>query len=415
MNIWRAANIAWCFLSVPRIASSLLLAPLILGLFVTGSSLVLSFAVRTAPNSETVEPGRRVPRNPVKGLLGVRAPKELSVCYHSEESCQVDRLDIVARPDVLEQVSLAQLRDDFDGDFRRLHVCTNCDSEIELVHRNGKLAVLLKSLHAVMMWESGAFHRLQKQKAQLHEQSGNDDFEVFEAGQFWLFGGKNLPFNASHLGLAAVWILNISLSCLVLAWLGIKSHGRVINYFARNDALQPLIVSLGLKEFYGSIWILTLARVAVFGGFYLVAMYQARWVMGFSAFYETVFRGDILFLVGWLFVLFLQFTTIAMLVSLAEISRDTRATISLVYFPLLTILIGLFVWLGTLTVDSLQLAALREFLLAMPLVSLMPHFLTPIFPCETWVLVMNIFASLIFLLVITRRNTMVFGYSAHLL
>lgn len=200
-----------------------------------------------------------------------------------------------------------------------------------------------------------------------------------------------------------------------MAWLGIKSHGKVINYFARNDALQPLIASLGLREFYGAIWILTLVRVAVFAGFYLVAMYQARPVMGFDLLFETVFRSDFLFLLGWLFVLFLQFAIIAMLVSLAEISRDARATIFLVYSPLLTILIGLFVGLGTLTVDSLQLSALREFLLAMPLVSLMPHFLTPIVPCETYVLVMNIFASVIFLLVITRRNTMVFGYSAHLL
>jgi hypothetical protein len=161
------------------------------------------------------------------------------------------------------------------------------------------------------------------------------------------------------------------------------------------------------------LWLITLIRVIAF----FLAAVPATLVIfakeGSEIAWEGLFQKDIWHITLWLIALATSFGLAALISSIADLKhRHSLLSFMYTYLPMLIAFIGSFIWLVTFLMPGNEAAIIRSIVTALPIVSMGPMLLAPIFQPNIIVLAVNSLLCVLFLTFLAKAN--VRWFAAHL-
>jgi hypothetical protein len=207
--------------------------------------------------------------------------------------------------------------------------------------------------------------------------------------------GLYAPTPLSEINATIIGILNIASLIIIGAWLAMKSHRKVLDYFAASGSLLPLVAASGF-----------LMSSVPFS-------YSVFTSMATKHTKTFAFGGDGAAFGLWLIAMTAMFSLAGTIASISEL-RTKYSPLSFVYryIPFFLCVVGGSVWGMTLLFDSSSAVTTRDLIAAFPLVGIVPVLLAPIFVPSDNVLVVQSILSVTALVFAIRANTKWFG--AHL-
>ena len=432
-------RVAIALMRVPRLFAALFLFPLLVSFI-----LVICQATVTVSLLNVVDtyesPSNRVKMQHREGafvrakLLGSGGPlPPITVCKWEAESrspsvspigsiteqppsspsgCSLDRYDVVLRVDDPASFDATPYRDRLTGKFLKLHVCRSCRSDIIITPTTNPVKAHLFSVWGLILLS------IARRSEQAELLAATPDADPLSSGaklgkEILNLPGLYAPTPLSEMNATIIGILNIASLIIIAAWLAMKSHRKVLDYFASSGSLLPLVAASGRSIFYGALWVLTGARVACF----LISSVP----FSYSVFTSMTTKHAKIFAFGentaafglWLIAMTAMFSLAATIASISEL-RTKYSPLSFIYryIPLFLCVLGGSVWGITLLFDSSGAVTARDIIAAFPLVGIVPVLLAPIFVPSDNVLVVQSILSVTALVFAIRANTKWFG--AHL-
>jgi hypothetical protein len=187
----------------------------------------------------------------------------------------------------------------------------------------------------------------------------------------------------------------------------------VLDYFARNGALLPMVAATGKHSFYDAIWLLTVFRVGAF----LLAAVPAT-LLVFTGLTEdqpipSFFGEDRLFPYAWMVAIGLSFALATLIASIADLKhRHHFLSFLYLYLPIAVCAISAVGWGLTFLVDSPAFGYVRNIAAALPIVGMAPVLVSPLFQPSIWVLVAHALLTLGLIWLFLKRNA--HWFAAHL-
>lgn len=419
-----------CLIRIPRLFATLFLFPLLVSfLLVLFQATATISLINVADSYES--PTKRVHQSRQEGmfirgkLLGASGSlPPITVCRwetdaggaeHAPTSpagCPLERYDVVLRVDEPASFDPTPYQKRLDGKFLRLHVCRECRSDIIITPTGKPVAAHLFSVQGLILLSMAR----RTEQAELLANTPDADPETPGAklGKDILnLPGLYAPTPVSDIHATLIGILNVASLVIIAAWLAMKSHRKVLDYFAASGALLPLVAASGRAIFYGALWVLTGGRVLCFllssapFCYYVFSSVTAKHENTFT------FAGNAAAFSLWLIALTAMFSLAATIASISEL-RTRYSPLSFVYryIPMVLCGVGAAVWAGTLLMSSPEAVSIRDTIAALPLVGMVPVLLAPIFVPSDNVLVLQSILSVAALVFAVRVNTRWFG--AHL-
>jgi len=200
---------------------------------------------------------------------------------------------------------------------------------------------------------------------------------------------------------------------IISLWLALKAHRKVLDYFARNGALLPMVAATGKGVFYAAIWILTLTRVAAFvcaavpiTFFGLTGLLSDRQL-------DQMIKINSPEFVLWVLALLASLSLATLIASIADLKhRHQFFSIGYRYVPLFFCLAGGFVWTGSFLFDGPFFGYFRALLSALPIVGAASILVAPVMQPQLSVLVVHLLLTSVLLVVALKRNAR--WFAAHL-
>ncbi len=425
----KSLKLTWHLIRIPRLFCSLILFPLVLSLGVvviqlSASGVFLSYLSnsKTTRMKANLEAPRTQSNWLRKMLIQGDFQNDVTVCHWQYESdgtpiqpsedCGLDRYDVVVHPEVLDRVPLETYTKMLTGSFARLHVCGGCVSDI-IISTNGKEnRVDFRSLLALSLFKAVEFtkdYRTNYLKAVKNMQS----FENSVGKRYLVLSGFIRPTAIDTLATSFVIVMNISLFVITSLWLALRSHRKVLDYFAHSGALLPMVAANGKYTFYSTIWLLTILRVLGFAaaalplGFIVLAGVIRQDIT------EFFFHGEAIQFWIWIVSIVASMTLTTLIASLAELqSRHSLLSFTYKLYPALVCFAGGLLWGITFFFEIPQIELMRTFILAVPLLGLPPLLMAPIFSPEPLSIAIN--TILTTALIVYTLQTNAHWFSAHL-
>lgn len=424
----RSLHIAWSLVRIPHLAFSLFLFPLIIGLVIVGiQSFLTAMAITMAArDSKTTETNLSQPQEEsITRLLlfgdSIRRPDPIICRWVVDQNdiesapskeCLPDRLDIAIRtktPLTFDPERYVRL---FAGNVDRIHLCETCKPDVVIdpeASRNGithSYSVFGTLLALSPLWNPDLNKqqiRAVKERTQVKKTLGTHLLHLPETPD---------GIRLMDMGTALPIAMNITLFVLVALWLALKAHRKVLDYFARNDVLLPIVAACGQGPFYGALWILTGCRVVSFlvSGIVLV-------VLGF---HEILAKGIGPLIAGgwsrgflWLIALVTTLGLATLVASVAELKhRHSFMTSLLRYIPIAVALIGALSWSASLLIPGAAGSVLRTVISSVPVLGMVPVLVAPMIDMSTSILATHGTIALFACILIARSNSR--WFAAHL-
>lgn len=426
-------KLALGLLRIPRLFASLLLFPLIIScvlivlqLFLT--RLAVGWIVQDANQlTERVEKVRteNFTRQLIYGsgarLGDIKICRWIKVTDDSGEvheippfsECNPNLLDVaihVKDPLLFEPDSYIKL---FNGNFERLHICQNaCKPHIVISINNDIIDTKIQSIPALLLLST----------AQLDQAIGEDYIKLANTknsilgnlGKLQLLAkGFDEPIALSSITYETALIVNIATIIIIGLWLALKAHRKVIDYFSDSGALLPMVAAFGKGEFYSALWLITFFRVGVF----MLAAIPSTLVFFFlqenEINWDGLFQKDSGHIVVWIIALFSSFTLAALISSIADLKRKhSLFAAAYTYLPLILSFFGSLIWLTTFLMPDTIAPAIRSFTTIVPIISMGPILVAPIFQPSLNILVFNTLITTLLIVILARLN--ITWFAAHL-
>lgn len=424
-----ALRFALALIRTPRFFASLLLLPLLLSLVVVSVQvLVTGLFIQTSnrraaaieQNFNSIEQdnvmrkvlfGDSKPLPPIKVCRWIASDQYVSGEAPASKDCFPDRFDVAINVSSPADYDPSHYIRIFDGNAERLHLCKKCKPDV-VISPEGKVKTHLQSVWGMWIVSLAMLSK-----------DVNDQFVVAKRQYEDLRGrlgviyfhpvGFDHPIKVSHQQLSVALVFNIAFLIVVALWLALKAHRKVLDYFARSGALQPMVASIGKSSFYSAIWMLTLVRV---GAFLLAAVP----IMYFS-FQDLLrtnkvgisFGDDPANLLLWMLAIGAGFALATIIASIADLKhRHHFLSILYRYVPLLVSGCGIFIWLLTFLFESNTVAVVRNLLSAVPILGLGPVIIAPLCHLSSSVLLMHGLLTITILMITLRSNAR--WFAAHL-
>jgi hypothetical protein len=426
----RTLHLAWSLIRIPHLAFSLFVFPLTIGICLVIVQLIATGVIVRASSLENSHLGSVEERSSrensiVRRILygsGDLRP-DLKVCRWSfdpttqEEvppgpECAPDRLDVALRVSDPATFDVTHYKGIFSGQIDRLHVCQSCQPDVVITPKSGKdstsraysafgLAVLSLPLsHQDLIQKRMA---VGKKLSHIMKLLGGVYFEIPE-----IEGGINTTAIRKTLPIT----MNIALLVIITLWLALRAHRKVLDYFAQNDVLLPLVAACGRSRFYSAIWLLTAARVFCFLGSSIPVLY-----FGLKGVVDkkSIFTLDtsISQLSVWLLAITTSLALATIMASISELKhRHHLLSIFYRYVPIAIALFGGVVWVATLLIDSGSMGMVRGIIAGLPVIGTAPLLLGPIINLPIVVMLPHaLFAGILFVFML-RKNAR--WFAAHL-
>lgn len=424
----KAIRLAFSFIRVPGLFASLLMWPLVLGVFagigqVAISGIYIHFVTQSSAEYKAqVEEENQVDALIRRWVYG--SDKKLDspiICrWHNgvqpaDPSCSLHPFDVVIRSADPDSFAVEDYKAYYNGAIQRIHICQNCSSNIQIEGApapEGKkpktIITSLKALAVMLNVESERGRDLDE-----HFVSARTDLDKIKQmrGEMVLVpAGFVGSVDITETAKTMLLIINISFLILIGTWISLKAHRRVLDYFARNDALLPLVAACGKRDFYLALWWITLMRVAAF----LFAVVPATYYV-----YSELIPGETLKqLIGnpfdfvlWVLTITISLTALTLIASISELRHRTSWVSFLYkYAPFIVWLIGSVLWGIFIFVNGTT--AYQNIIASIPVFGLSAIILSPIIKANQTVILAHALLSMLLALVIIRLNSR--WFAAHL-
>lgn len=426
-------RLTWCFLRIPRLLATLLLAPVATTVLIVILQLFVSVLFLQAPSSRgesVVATGNRLQSGDEKQpswfreiLIGDKSfTKALKTCVWSSDEqsdkltppspeCALQRYDVVVTPQVANEYGIAAYEELFRGLFRAIHICDGCVTDIIIWRDEGKIQTYFRSfLGFVLFQEVHLRGGIQKRFDEV--QAAQKELKKRIGERFFDLTGFREPTKLSSFQAKIIIILNIGMGIVTALWLALKAHRRVLDYLSHSGVLLPLVAAVGKSTFYSSVWLLTLIRVGAF--------VFATVPIGIVVFIDIIkdpaafpFFGRPFAFVGWGCAVVASFSLAALIASVAELKHHHDLfNFHYKLGPLLASSLGGLLWLSTFFIELPVMQTIRGIIGIIPIVGIAPIILAPAFEPYWYVLVVNTVGTIAIIVFVARYNARWFG--AHL-
>ncbi len=300
----------------------------------------------------------------------------------------------------------------FNGNFERLHVCRRCHPDTVVVAHEEERGTNSYSIWSIALLsitgETVGFRERYVNSLEKRERSN----QLLGSRRFHSSGLRH-PVSLEEIQVAVAVVLNVTSLVIMGLWLALKAHRKVLDYFAKNGALLPLVAASGKGTFYLSIWILTLLRVGLF--------FIASIPLCYFLFTETLrddtalnlFSGDIYPALWWLPAMFASFSLATIVASIADLKeRHTLLSSLYRYVPLVFCSLGALSWALSFLLRNESAGLFREILTALPVVGLAPVLVAPMIVPRLWTLIVHTILSTAVIIMLLKRNAK--WFAAHL-
>ena len=329
------------------------------------------------------------------------------------DECKLQRLDVSVHVQNPLEYDPAELVAFFLGSTRAIHLCQSCETDIVINERGGERSANVRSISAMGVY--ALTDSVNNSQVNSHFVQAKEAIEKLKASSGTIYFepvGVDQPINVSEATKTMILIINTALLIIVTLWLSLKGHRKVLDYFARNDALLPLVASCGKNTFYASLWIITLFRVAFF---LLMATPPTILIYAETVSDETmsVFIGDKAEFILWLLAILASLSSLTIIASIAELKhRHSWVSFMYRYVPILLCLIGTVVWAATLVMPGEHITMLRNCITAIPIFGISPLLLSPLISVDTSLLTAHSALASVLVVIVLRLNSR--WFAAHL-
>jgi hypothetical protein len=427
----RSIRLVIALLRVPRLFLTLIFFPLLISLVVIYMQLLVTSLFTKALSRNSAETKTRLAEssqhNLVRQILfGSSKPlPPPRVCrwrfvkengglieMPPEPACNPDRLDAaiqVADPAAYDPSEYVDL---LNGNFERLHLCRSCQPDMVIHADKGSAhtdiySVWAFALLALAQGENGiAASRINllRENEAILERFGERILHL---------PGFRAAISLDNLAALLMFIINLAFLVIVALWLSLKAHRRVLDYFARNGALLPLVAACGKRSFYTAIWIITCARVGAFlaGAVPAVAYCTVKFTPQKEL--TAVFGKELLELALWLIALIASLALSGIIGSIADLKhRHHILSFTYRFVPLVFCAAGSLAWMLTLLIEGSTVEAFRNIIASLPIAGLTPVLMAPVFKPDINVLAMHALAAALLFSIMLKKNAD--WFAAHL-
>lgn len=419
--MFRSFKIAYSLLVIPRLFAHLLLFPWILSvLLIIGQISVSIFAFQqfTRNSDDTKEIGQFLKdNNAIRQFLyhsGALLP-EIKICRWIERNnlevpasrdCWPDPLDVslhVSSPETFDPKSYLDL---FNGNSPKIHICkSNCKTDLVIFPEHSEPRTDIHSIWGV------ALHSLSLESSKSIERYIEASKE--KENKLALFGTtffKSKSFiqdvRLDDFAAQIIFVFNVGVTIVITLWLAIRAHRRVLDYFARNGALLPIVSSCKSGPFYGAIWLITIARVLLFLAASIPLIVASTLLMGDEQFFSLMFNGDKIAFLVWAMTLLISFSLAGVIASIGELKhRHSVFSFTYLYIPLIVCALGAMAWFLTFLFEAGHALSLRQLIACLPLAGMYPILVAPIFVPQYEILAAHAVLSFALLVLLVKANT----------
>lgn len=421
-------SLAFSLIRVPRLFVTLLLWPLLLGVVIGVGQMAFSSLYLQLADESAEEFGERI-NGENESIVWMRenlssteeSLATLKVCRWEmvggvetlPEGCVQRPLDVVIRTPEPARYDSKSYEEFFLGATPRLHICTSCTGMLVISQQQGELVSDAYSLAAlgVMMIADATKSR----EVNRHYVEAKADFEQIDnlVGSIYLHPpGLGHPINISKTSKTMVLVLNTSFLILITLWLSLIGHRKVLQYFARNDALLPLVAACGKSEFYTAIWVITMFRV---GAFLLASIPTSYFIYTHGVppeILDLYFRGGAEFLL-WLGAIITSLSSLTIIASIAELKhRHSLVSFAYKYIPIIFCLGGATLWSIAIFRPEDSWKVVQTTISSLPLLGLCPIIVGPIVRIEPVYLALHCCLASVLVVLTLRLNSR--WFAAHL-
>jgi len=425
-------RLTYALIRIPRLFGFLFLFPILLGLLLVSAQLVVTGIFIEGSRAAISTGGEPDPSDfnerefLLRFLYGENQPGNLRICRWvmgtrkdgrpierpPERACAPDRLDAALQVSAPADFNPQDYVPLFEGNVQKLHICRSCAPDIIIKPEGEEPTSQVKSVWGLLVLTlAGVNEEIRSGRSFLRKEFRNINERLGEK-ELYLTGFRH-PVHINDFPVSAAVVLNVAALIVITLWLALKAHRRVLDYFARNGALLPMVAACRKNAFYLGIWLLTGLRVT---GFLLAALpFTVYWLFslmeGDAA--RSLFGGDMAAMLVWMLTVVCGFGLATIVASIAELKqRRVLFAFTYRYLPLIVSAAGALLWLATFPFDGDLPSLIRNIIAALPVFGLAPVIVAPIVspPLET--LVIHALASLMLLIFAARHNAD--WFSAHL-
>lgn len=420
-----ALRVTFALIRIPKLFISLFLFPILVSLAIVFFQVLVVglFLDRAVPSyQEKIDRlQQKSQSNPLRKLVfGSYEPlAPYKICRWSETrssqgeiveappagtDCQPDRLDIAILTNSPQTLDVAPFALYLNGNTERLHICKNCHPDVVIDARN-----TIPELHAYSF--TGALLVSLLHQSQTVEQN---QYKIINAvhelrktlGLAYLhFPGYQNVIGVSKIPEQFGFICNVVTILMISLWLAIKAHRNILDYFARNGALLPLVSAISSKVFYKSIWLLTLLRVLIFLAASIPMTVFILTDENTKIDFLQFFSFESLSVLNWILALCSGLTLAAIIASIAELQqRHYYFSFAYKYLPLLAALFGAVIWFATIPFAYDVMLLIRNFVICLPVIGLTPVLLSPLLKPPIITLAIHCILSCLLTVYILRYN-----------
>ena len=426
----KSFRLAISFIRVPKLFVTLLFWPLVAGLAVAATQIVATagyvrlvdedvqaFQKRVEAPDQTIDWIRNFLFGTTKPLSSLRLCRWENgvggIEVPPSEECTPKRLDVAVRtgdPAGFDPTKLAAF---FSGSTRTLHICRECSADITLRGEGDERVsdVLgIESLGVLALVESHNEREIESGVVQV--KSVIERLRSTTGTVFLHAPGLGQAVNITKASTVMVLVLNTAFLIVITLWLSLVGHRKVLQYFARNDALLPLVAACGKAEFYNSLWVITILRV----GFFLLAALPATCLIYVHSIPDDTlheFMGSAVHFLLWISAIISSLGAMSIIASIAELKhRHSMVSFLYKYIPIICFAVGTTTWLFTLFYAGEAAHSVQYFVSALPLFGLSPIVLAPVFKISPTLMALHTVFASAFVVVLLRLNSR--WFAAHL-
>jgi hypothetical protein len=399
LSLVKSLHLAISLLRVKRLFFSLFLGPVLLGLIIVLIQTAGTVALINLSQEDSEKFGTRMSSSTESDFLrgfvfgDGMIPAKPRICSPTDLSpdCFLESYDIVVRNEFNHPVDNEEFQEVFRGAAQRVHFCLDCQSDFVLSIGESKTETKIFSLTGMAVLLLADNRRLLELRQHLADARTEKDRADQVQGRI-VFHPPGLanPLAFSEAQTILVVILNVCLTIAIVLWLAIKAHRRVLDYFAKNDVLLPLVASCGKKVVYDALWMLSFARVLVF-----VLSAFLPFVIVLSKINNLAFStslGDTkYFLILWIVAVLFSLGCFGTIVSMSELKqRYPIASALYKIVPIAGCFAGLILWIVAILNGGSEWNIVSSVISVVPIVGLTPTLVAPLSVISPITLVLHI-------------------------
>ncbi|MCB0354051.1 MAG: hypothetical protein KDD64_11015 [Bdellovibrionales bacterium] len=426
-------SLALSYLRIPKLFVNLFLFPLLLSLLVVFVQLVATglFLKGQQTRSNYSEAESRIESLKMNNLgrrilFGDQAPfASVAVCRWKmirgengkavevppSEECNPDRLDVAIRTSDVEAFDPKDYMVLLKGNVERLHICETCSPDVVIDVRNSQINTEISSVYGAILFSLLTLN--EEVSSSYVEMAQSLDFIKRLTGKLFFFApGFRGPVRVSNANVEVSFLFSIAFLIVIAMYLAMKAHRKVLEYFSRSGALLPMVASIGKRNFYSAIWILTLFRVGAFVVASVPMLLMLFLNLDDEGLGSLLDRGPVM-IVLWLLALCLSFGLATLIASIADLKQRHQAlSFFYRYVPLILCLAGISLWGLTLLSNGSGSGIFRNIIACIPILGTGPILIGPIFQPPMGVFLVHALLTFGCALVLLRYN--VRWFAAHL-